>query len=231
MEVKKHLNIWTEGKKRYICINEQKTYDMNKDFLLSVAMLTFTIAMICNTSGHATRQADINEEAAKQENLTKPAEMPYKVSEKGLNHIKKLEGLSLKKYNDAKGHSIGYGHYLQPGESYEVITQTVADSLFDADIRFTEKIINRLLADGIDTKGYRFSQNFVDGFADLIYNCGCGAVARSEFYDGLKNRVRYYDEEKATLDIKFLASKIKTFRVSAEGHKERRYQCHVMLAN
>lgn len=155
----------------------------------------------------------------------------YTLSENGLNLIKQNEGCKNEVYKDRNGKSIGYGHYLQTGENFTKITNEQIDSLFKNDIAQVERSINKLLKQQIDTKGYVFSQNFIDGFGDLLYNCGHGNVEKSPIYQSLKNNVRWDRPDKVDADIRFVASKVRTWSVTVKAHKERRLKEQVLMAN
>ena len=104
----------------------------------------------------------------------------YSMSIKGMSHTKKFEKCKLTRYWDGNGYTIGWGHHLLKGESYKNISRSKADELFRKDIIKTNASINRLLKK-FDGK-VKFSQGFINGLGDLIYNCGEGGVKNSTFY-------------------------------------------------
>ena len=152
----------------------------------------------------------------------------YSISNTGKRHIQKYESLSLYVYKDGNGYSIGWGHHLLPGESFSKISKTKADKLFNQDIEKTNKAINRLLK---PFKGrYKFSQSFIDGFGDLVYNCGEGGVRNSEFYKRLiscriKNGVMNQN------DLNFTIAAIKNMKITCKAHVNRRYETHKRMLN
>ena len=105
----------------------------------------------------------------------------YNVSENGKKQIMLRESCSLTVYKDNKGYSIGYGHRLKKGEKYKKISKNKAEQLFREDIKSVEVSINRILKD----IKFKPTQNFIDGLADLVYNCGESGVKKSEFYKRL----------------------------------------------
>ena len=151
----------------------------------------------------------------------------YKMSNTGYEYIKGYETCSLKKYKDSKGYSIGWGHFIKPGESYNKISQKEADNLFIKDIQWVNSAINRLLK---PIKGAKFSQNFIDGLGDLIYNCGEAGVKNSVFYKRLLAcRVDKKTGKINQNDFNFTVAAVKNTHVYEPGHKTRRYNCHLLM--
>ena len=74
-------------------------------------------------------------------------------------------------------------------------------------------------------------QDFIDGLGSLIYNCGERGVTLTKFYDRLQ-KCRY-DKNGAgninTNDLRYAIAAVKTDRISAKGHIERRYNEHLMM--
>ncbi len=92
--------------------------------------------------------------------------MILKTSEKGIEFIKEVEGLSLKAYKDTGGVlTIGYGHVVQKGES-SVISKVRADAYLRQDIAFAEKLVNRYII----TK--QSNQDQYDALVSFAYNLG-----------------------------------------------------------
>lgn len=155
----------------------------------------------------------------------------YTISEKGKSFIKRHEICKLKAYNDPdpKRRSVGWGHQIQKGEYLETITRQKADELFDKDVEWVNGAINRLLA-GTD-KRFVYSQDFIDGLGSLIYNCGERGVSLTKFYDRLQ-KCRYDKNAAGNInpnDLHYAIAAVKTDRISAKGHIERRYNEHLMM--
>jgi len=147
----------------------------------------------------------------------------YSISENGKRCIQVYERLSLDIYKDGNGYSIGWGHHLLPGESYKRISKAKADQLFNEDIKKTNKAINRLLK-RFEGK-VKFSQAFIDGIGDLIYNCGEGGVMKSEFYKRLCN-CRIKNGKINENDLNFTIAAIKKMKITCKAHISRRYETH-----
>jgi GH24 family phage-related lysozyme (muramidase) len=95
-----------------------------------------------------------------------PAAGVRSVSAAGLQHIKNAEGLRLSAYPDAGGHSIGYGHHIQAGETFNgPIPIGRANQLFTSDIAHVQQIINSHVR-------VPLSQGEYDALADLVFNEG-----------------------------------------------------------
>lgn len=165
------------------------------------------------------------------EHLNRPK--TYRLSKQGKDFIKSKETCMLHAYNDPdpKRRSVGWGHQIQPGESLEHITQKKADELFEKDIERVNDAINRLLAQ--TDKRFIYTQGFIDGLGDLIYNCGERGVTLSVFWERLQ-KCRYDRNEPGFInknDLNFTIAGVKTSRISSKGHVPRRYDAHKMMLN
>ena len=94
------------------------------------------------------------------------------------------------------------------------------------DIKVTEIAANRLI-NSLPYK-YSFSQSFFDGLCSLVYNAGEGGVQKSEFYQRLK-RCRVKNGKINQNDLNYSIAGVKTSRISAPGHKSRRYDEHKLM--
>lgn len=155
----------------------------------------------------------------------------YKLSKKGKNFIKKHETCVLHAYNDpdSKRRSVGWGHQIQPGENLEHITKAKADELFEKDVEWVNDAINRLIAQ--QDNRFTYSQGFIDGLGSLIYNCGERGVTLTEFWARWK-KCRYDASSPEYInrnDWNYTIAAVKTSRISAPGHIERRYNEHILM--
>jgi lysozyme len=115
-----------------------------------------------------------------------------KTSIKGLNLIKKYEGLYLKKYICPAGKpTIGYGHVILPSENYSEITIKQAEELLKKDIAWAGKVINTVVY-------VPLTQNQFDALVSFVFNCGSGNFIRSTCLK-LLNQKNY---EKAAEELK-----------------------------
>ena len=150
----------------------------------------------------------------------------YSISNNGKQFIKDQETCVLTAYWDSDGYSIGWGHHGPDVTKEMRISKAQAIKYFNEDIKRIEAAANRLI-NALPYK-YEFSQNFFDGFCSLVYNCGEGGVQRSEFYKRLNNcRVR--NGVMNQNDLNFSIAGVKTSRISAPGHKQRRYDEHKLM--
>ena len=99
---------------------------------------------------------------------------------------------------------------------------------FNKDIKEIEAASNRLI-DNLPYK-YKFSQGFFDGLCSLVYNAGESGVQKSEFYQRLK-RCRVKNGKINRNDLNYSIAGVKTSRISAPGHKSRRYDEHKLMLN
>ena len=143
----------------------------------------------------------------------------YTISNNGKNFIKKHETCKLIAYWDSNGYSIGWGHHSKDVYKGMKISQTQANKYFDKDIKEVEKAANRIIR-SLPYK-YKFSQNFFDSLCSLVYNCGEGGVKSTNFYKRLK-LCRVKNGKMNMNDFNFTIAAVKTSKISAPGHKERR---------
>lgn len=171
------------------------------------------------------------EEIKTENKLSKPS--VYKMSNKGHKFIKNFESCKLTAYNDPtpQKKSIGWGHQLRPGENFTTISQDKADQLFIKDTEWVNDAINRLLSK-LDDR-FIFSQGFVDGFGSFIYNCGEGGARSSKFYQTLQ-KCRYDKNMPNNInkgDWEYALNTIKSSKISAKGHYERRRGEYELMIN
>lgn len=96
-----------------------------------------------------------------------------KTSTAGIALIKRFEGFSETVYKDAAGHpTIGYGHCLLPGETFEVISEQEAQCLLAEDLAVAEQAIEKHVKIAL-------TQGQYDALASLIYNIGAQAFEKS----------------------------------------------------
>lgn len=154
----------------------------------------------------------------------------YTISNKGKKQIMLRESCSIKVYKDNTGYSIGYGHRLKKGENYKKISKTKAEQLFKEDIKLVEASVNRILKD----IKFKPTQDFIDGLADLAYNCGEAGVKKSEFYKRLC-RCRVKNGKVNQNDLNYTVAAVKTMRLPSsntglkDGVAKRRYEIHKQM--
>lgn len=95
-----------------------------------------------------------------------------RVSDKGLNIIKKYEGLRLTAYKCPAGvWTIGYGHTSGVSQGMKC-TVADAEAYLLADVASAEKAVQKY-----DTY-YNFDQNEFDALVSFTYNCGSGNLKK-----------------------------------------------------
>lgn len=96
-----------------------------------------------------------------------------RITEKGLDLIKKYEGLSLLPYKDPDDKlTIGYGHLILKWEHFSTITESEAAEMLQDDLHWSEKAIQLLIT-------YPINDNQFDALVSLIYNIGGTDFERS----------------------------------------------------
>lgn len=107
------------------------------------------------------------------------------LSARGLEFIKRHEGLRLRAYKDSGGTvTIGYGHTATARDG-QVITYVKANELLKSDLVRFEKVVNETIA------GIPVSQHQYDSLVSFAFNIGIGAYRTSTLVKKL--RAKDYD--------------------------------------
>ena len=116
-----------------------------------------------------------------------------RLSQSGLELIKKSEGFRSQTYQDVAGFStIGYGHRLLPHESFpDAISEAQALDLLAADVHLAEQAVQRLVR-------VPLTQGQFDALVDFCFNLGAGRLAGSTLLKAL-NAGRYSDAREQLL--------------------------------
>lgn len=93
-------------------------------------------------------------------------------ADKARDLLRELEGFSATPYADAKGTSIGYGHQLQPGETFSYVTIDQAEALLASDMQSAAAAVANLVA-------VPLTENQRAALVSFAYNVGAGAFAGS----------------------------------------------------
>jgi lysozyme len=100
----------------------------------------------------------------------------YKISKRGLDLIKKFEGIRLRGYLDPIGLlTIGYGHLVKAGETFKlnsVISEYDAQALLLNDVRWAENAVN-------GNVNVKLEQHQFDALVSLVFNIGQTNFLRS----------------------------------------------------
>ena len=106
-----------------------------------------------------------------------------RTSKKGIELIKRFEGLRLKVYKDAVGlPTIGYGHLIKSGEVFDVISEEQAEQLLKKDLKIFEEHLIKVVK--IPLEPHQF-----DALVSLAFNIGCGAFSKSTLLKYLNQRL------------------------------------------
>ena len=118
-------------------------------------------------------QAESEEKPEKLKELEQKVENPQKISQAGINLIKKYEGFRADSYKCPAGKdTIGYGHLIRDGENYTKITEQEGEELLRTDVDFAEKAVKRYVK-------VNLNQNQYDALVNFVYNLGEGNFSRS----------------------------------------------------
>ncbi|MBT8448592.1 MAG: lysozyme [Gammaproteobacteria bacterium] len=118
------------------------------------------------------------------------------ISPAGLDLIKEFEGFSAAPYVDSdRGYSIGYGHFILPGQHFELIDEETATHLLLNDLAIAEDAVNTNVTVDIN-------QNMYDALVSFTYNVGIGAFKSSTLlrklnsgdYDGVSDEFKRWNK-------------------------------------
>lgn len=99
-----------------------------------------------------------------------------KTSQRGIDLIKRFEGLRLKAYKPVKTeiyYTIGYGHYGADVSVNMVITESEAETLLRKDLQKFEQGVLSAIANT------QLTQNQFDALVSFSYNVGLGSLRNS----------------------------------------------------
>lgn len=115
------------------------------------------------------------------------AEESMKLSNAGLDLVKRSEGFRSHTYLDVNGFpTIGYGHRILPSEPFSgAITEAQAADLLASDVRVAEKAVERVVK-------VPLTQGQFDSLVDFCFNLGGERLASSTLLKVL-NGGRYQD--------------------------------------
>ena len=101
--------------------------------------------------------------------------MSFQVDAEGRTFIVREEGEILHRYIDPLGYpSVCVGHLIKPGEQFEsALTSTQCDVILERDVSPIEAELERMIT-------VEFAQCQVNSMASWLFNCGTGALARSQ---------------------------------------------------
>lgn len=88
-------------------------------------------------------------------------------SDEGIAALQQREAFSPVPYVDAGGHSIGYGHFILPGESFDRITEEEGAALLAKDLGPREAAVRANVH-------VPLTQNQFDALVSFVYNVGAG---------------------------------------------------------
>lgn len=96
-----------------------------------------------------------------------------RLSQAGLDLIKSFEGYRAHVYRDIAGKpTIGYGHLVRQGESFDYLDRQESEVLLRKDVASAEGAVNRLIA--VPLHQWQF-----DALVSFTFNLGGGALQRS----------------------------------------------------
>lgn len=90
----------------------------------------------------------------------------------GIDLIKDIEKFSAKAYRDAGGFSIGYGHFIKPGENFTTLSEQQASALLAADTANAAAVIKRYVTVPLNV-------NQTSALLSFVYNVGEGQFRTS----------------------------------------------------
>lgn len=121
-----------------------------------------------------SRAADFEPEPPYSEEGYPPMDVrDMQISPEGIAAIQDRESFSATSYVDARGRSIGWGHFIQPGESFaEPMDPVTAENLLYQDLANAQNAVRSYVT-------VPLSQNQYDALVSFVYNIGGGAFRTS----------------------------------------------------
>lgn len=106
----------------------------------------------------------------------------FNISENGVNFIADYEDFYPTPYRglDSQNQTIGYGHVITLGESFESLTETEAKALLKKDLQNFVSSVNTMIS-GLNLTQYQF-----DALVSFAYNCGSNALKYSTLLKDIK---------------------------------------------
>ena len=154
-----------------------------------------------------------------REALFKYDSSSYNISQDGINFIADYEKFYAKPYRglDSQNETIGYGHVITSGESFDTLTKDEAKALLEKDLQEFVQLVNNI--------GLNLSQCQFDALVSFSYNCGANELKYSSLLKDIKA-----DADDETIKEDFLKW-IYCNKERALGLYRRRYDEFEMYSN
>lgn len=111
------------------------------------------------------------------------SENRYNISEAGINFIADYEDYYAVPYRglDSQNETIGYGHVITLGESFDFLTKEEAMDLLKKDLQGFVQLVNNITAD------FNLNQCQFDSLVSFSYNCGVNSLKYSSLLKSIKS--------------------------------------------
>lgn len=107
----------------------------------------------------------------------------YNISEAGINFIADYEKFYATPYRglDSQNQTIGYGHVITAGESFDTLTKEEAKALLEKDLQDFVQLVNNI------TNDLNLNQCQFDALVSFSYNCGANELKYSSLLKDIKS--------------------------------------------
>lgn len=107
----------------------------------------------------------------------------YDISDAGINFIIDYEKFYATPYRglDSQNQTIGYGHVITLGESFDTLTEDEAKALLEKDLQDFVQLVNNI------TTGLNLNQCQFDALVSFSYNCGANELKYSSLLKDIKS--------------------------------------------
>lgn len=107
----------------------------------------------------------------------------YNISEAGINFIADYEKFYAAPYRglDSQNQTIGYGHVINAGESFDTLTKEEAKALLEKDLQDFVELVSNI------TTGLNLNQCQFDALVSFSYNCGANELKYSSLLKDIKS--------------------------------------------
>ena len=110
----------------------------------------------------------------------------YLITDGLVKFVASYEGYSATAYRgaDYQNRTIGYGHVIMPGETYNYLTEPEARNLLKSDLNVTAIQVKKVL----NSKEIKLNTYQFDSLVSFAYNCGVQGLSNSRLLRDIKNK-------------------------------------------
>lgn len=143
---------------------EDKIYGKMRKLLPYILAIGTALALAGEAGGASKLENTVNSQSCQTQ--TSSTQSRYRVSQTGIDLVKKYEGFSEIPYRCPAGKlTIGYGHLIKLGENYKSIDRESAEKTLAEDLKIAQDTIDKNVKIKLTSAQY-------DALVSLVYNIG-----------------------------------------------------------